>query len=1692
MVRAEKTGRVLINGRYELVERLGGGAQGAVYRVRDRLFPDRPTALKILGTAAPGALLRFEFEQLARLAHPHLVRVFELGLVDMASGPDPPPVGTGFFTEELVDGGPSHRFCRALEPEARTEAAARIGVAVARALTLLHARGLLHRDVKPSNILVGQDGRGIKLIDLGLSRPIALADGLRAGTVRYMAPEALEGFPDERSDLYSLGATLFHLLTGAAPRPGMTIVVDPPQRVPPAFWAVVKGLMADRAADRLGSAREVVLALGRAMGPGILGSGREGDLLDAASEAEDEGTRAARVRSVELIGRDVELSTLVAWLERTVTTGGHESPVAVVSGPPGVGKSRLARAAVVRAQLEGAERGGVVPDLLAGDLRQLVAARLRGLGAESGQRADRGGLAAVRSWLRGGQAPGGAPEVRGKEVLLQEMAELIGTGERPAVLLVEDADKGLAPDLIERMVELRVGGRIGSRVALIAEAREPERARRLARRTEAELVEIGPLDREAEARLVAEVLGRDPGGRFVDDLHDRTGGLPLLTEAVLAALTAKRPIDRIERGGLRDLDLPGDPEQLVLAGLLADAAGAARGLVEAMAVLGRPATLEEIADVAGVEIAEARGSLERLHRRGWLLGVGGDRLVLPGFAMGSLRESLGRTREQKLNRAAFEMLEGRPAADPTALSRHAARAGLKRRARELARGAAEMLEKAGDLPGAIEQLELLLEVTPVERAVETGIDLARLHRLTGNYARALDLLAGIGGGTPPLADRAAFEQAASLRLSGRADEALALLKQLSRSADPTVSMEARALAARTLLDQGALDEADAVLGDVEPAVREDLMHSGLLGTAGLIAMGRGDLERADALFTAGLEAAENTGEARSRARFLALRGMVAHRRGEWRLAAQRYQQALDGADEVGDRHGAATYAVNLAAALTEIDEVGEALARYRDGLGRLRRVGREGELAHAGANYAELLLRVGDLEAADEASRRALEAAERSGLEAARALACCVRGDVLITRGQSEDALDLLASAEKLYEAMGAARDVAIVRWHRAEAMLALGDLQNASAQLEAAIGVGDAGTELERRRVLVELAMAGQGDLADALDALLAALPEPGAGRGTVHLRAFVAAARAARRAGMSRIAREAARDALDILARVRRATPTLHRPVTDALEGEMNELAGQADGPSAGGSAPISSPSGAAPGWERLVRINTRLNSELRIGSLLDLIMDTAIDITSAERGFLLVADKSGKLRIRCARNIDRARLDRDDRDYSKSVAVRAYESGEPIVSTDAQEDEQFRGAHSVVALDLRYILAVPLNVQGRPTGTIYVDSRGGGRFDEARLALLRALADQAAIALTNARLRSENRKRQRRIERLNRELEIRLRAREGELEQVRRDLERRTDHLVTRYSYEGIIGRSQSMADVFRTLDRITATDLPVVILGESGTGKELVARAIHVNGPRRDGPFVAENCAAIPETLLESVLFGHVRGAFTGAVRDSRGLFTEADGGTLFLDEVGDMPLPMQTKLLRVLQEGEVRPVGGTKATRVDVRILVASNADLAALTKSGAFREDLFYRLNVIPVRLPPLRRRKEDIPLLAEHFVSKHRPEDPPHITQSALEVLMDYTWPGNVRQLENEMMRATVLCGDVLDLEHLSDEVVGGASQMSEGPEQLDLETHVGSLKRKLIQLALKRARGNRTKAAELLGVSRYGLTKMLTRFGL
>ncbi|MET0409809.1 MAG: sigma-54 dependent transcriptional regulator [Polyangiaceae bacterium] len=301
-------------------------------------------------------------------------------------------------------------------------------------------------------------------------------------------------------------------------------------------------------------------------------------------------------------------------------------------------------------------------------------------------------------------------------------------------------------------------------------------------------------------------------------------------------------------------------------------------------------------------------------------------------------------------------------------------------------------------------------------------------------------------------------------------------------------------------------------------------------------------------------------------------------------------------------------------------------------------------------------------------------------------------------------------------------------------------------------------------------------------------------------------------------------------------------------------------------------------------------------------------------------------------------------------------------------------------------------------------------------------------------------------------------------------------------------GLIGHSTVMQTLRRHIERVATARVPTLVLGETGSGKELVARAIHYNGPRRAQPFVTENCAAIPETLLESTLFGHVKGAFTGASRGRPGLFSLAHGGTLFLDEIGEMSLGMQSKLLRVIETGEVRPVGGEHSQKVDVRVVGATQRDLEAMVKSGTFRQDLLFRLNVISVRVPPLRERREDVLPLMKHFLEKYRPGQPPALSRSAADRLEGYDWPGNVRELENEARRALVMAEDLIMPEHLSAKVQGRAT-LSVDPDDLNVRRRIDQLETALVTDALERTGGNQTRAAELLGLSRFGLQKMMKR---
>jgi DNA-binding NtrC family response regulator len=458
------------------------------------------------------------------------------------------------------------------------------------------------------------------------------------------------------------------------------------------------------------------------------------------------------------------------------------------------------------------------------------------------------------------------------------------------------------------------------------------------------------------------------------------------------------------------------------------------------------------------------------------------------------------------------------------------------------------------------------------------------------------------------------------------------------------------------------------------------------------------------------------------------------------------------------------------------------------------------------------------------------------------------------------------------------------------------------------------------------------------------------------------------------------------------------------------------------------------------------------------------------------------------------------------------------EPIVAVNAQNDERVGAYASVHQMMLESVACVPILAPGgEAIGALYFETRlkRGSHF-ERELPTLRAFADQVAIALENARLIRENRTRAEELAQANAGLEeARARLEEAlgdrtqELRRTRRRLRDARETLYGHFGYHGLVGTSAAMRRVYALVDRLKETDVPVLITGESGTGKEMVARAIHASSPRSKAKFLGVNCGAIPENLLESELFGHTKGAFTGADRDRKGLFRECDQGSILLDEVGETPKKMQASLLRVLQEHTVRSVGGTAEEPVDVRVIFATNRNLEELVQKGEFREDLYYRIHVVEVRLPSLRERSEDIPQLVDHFfgifAARYKREKGT-LSRDALRRLTEYEWPGNVRQLENVLLNAWVMSeGPELlaeDIE-LPDGWTPRASSGSraENPrprEQAPAAPRKGTVsehrreERERILDALRSCNWNRVKAAEVSGIPRRTFYRRLREYGI
>jgi transcriptional regulator with GAF, ATPase, and Fis domain len=502
-------------------------------------------------------------------------------------------------------------------------------------------------------------------------------------------------------------------------------------------------------------------------------------------------------------------------------------------------------------------------------------------------------------------------------------------------------------------------------------------------------------------------------------------------------------------------------------------------------------------------------------------------------------------------------------------------------------------------------------------------------------------------------------------------------------------------------------------------------------------------------------------------------------------------------------------------------------------------------------------------------------------------------------------------------------------------------------------------------------------------------------------------------------------------------------------------------------------------------LFRFLSVVNSHLRVEQLLPAVLDLSISLSGADRGFVLVYDSRGHLSIKSSRDKQKLDLKEEDFQGSTSIINKALEQ-KKVLYVPKMEETEFSISESIRKWNLQSAICLPLrHGTDRIEGVLYLDSASVvNLLSDEHLQMMQALANYVAICIANTKLFQEVEDQKQKITQLNSELQKRVDLQAGNIAEMKILLAETQRELGKVYGLGSIIGRSKAMLKVYKVLEKVVRTNATILILGESGTGKELIARYIHYNGSRAEKPMVSVNCSAFSEALLESELFGHRKGAFTGATENKMGLFELADDGTLFLDEVGDMSAEMQKKLLRVLQDGEIRPIGSKETQKVDVRIIAATNKNLKDMIQAGTFREDLYFRLNVIMIQLVPLRDRPEDIPLLIDYFTNRiseelNRPLKPPG--GEILKRFLEYDWPGNIRELENELRRVFILETEY-ELELLQ----------SAEEENDDDDINLGTLEKKAILKALEAANGNKTKAAEMLGVPRRTFYKKLIKYNI
>lgn len=1682
-----------IAGRYQILRLLGEGTQGSVFLVKDTApgAAGAERALKLLRaprqSSADLERLRREYRTLALMRHPGLVRVLDFGEDQTSNQP--------FLAMEVVPGEPFVAAARGQRPVWVLRAAGR----VLEALDALHRHGLIHRDVKSENVLVdvGTDPERpsqVTLMDLGLTEDLAGPDQPAGGTLLYTAPEVLTGGrASVRTDLYAVGVLLYAALTQRLPVEGGAVPallegkraeeIQPPSvlrpELNPGIDRLAQRLLAADPEGRYADARGVIEEIDRLTG-------------DARGPAGLVNT---------LVGRETELEKIIAALERPSS---EACPAAVLLfGEPGIGKSRLAEGVVDEMRARGWRVGrGVCRSGGQAALEPMGEALETLLPSSSQRLADEakwGPHHRTMAWAFPGLLPGkegeGSPErtdlPKGRPEALLALGELVEAvlEGRPTLLVFEDLHE-IDPFLLDLVWLLaRRGARLPLRLLLTS--RPPEAFPHLAGAVRAAAAEqlvtelpLGPLGKEGVRRIAADFFGPARAALLTEALLRATGGNPLHLQVLLRDVEA----------GQVDLELSRAPSSLLQAvrALVEREAGPSRRLMEALAIAGRPASAVELAAITSSPEPAVGAALEGLARRQVLVVRGGEFDFAHAHVRDAVNERLAAADRALLHGAWAKLLEADPLRRIERAGHLLAEGEWPDRHAEFEAAAAE-LERAWQPDRAFPFLEAAIRTLPsedrgrlalFERLNRAAVAMANPQRGIAACREWADLAHRLGDLVSE--SRAVGLLAARHRDLWQFDEARVTAEQAVQLAEQSGQPRPRALAEKILATvlwsawdhQGAAFHIDravelfleagdlrwyalclqdtgmprAVTGRIREALeglkecRRRLQTLGdpewtawSLMTEGLVLLMAGDLVGAEERLRQNMRELKAYREDLSLDLPLENLALLLLRMGRFTEALTTAQRLVEEATHSGHNGRRVAGLLLSGEALFQLDERDAARDHHRLALELADAYGEESQLQFARLAIARDLRTDQRWGAAEEEARRAWDSSSRRSNLRLMALSAMELARLALDRRKNIEALEWLdqAAAALRVPREDGAAHLAALHYERARFWQAEGQPKLALAEVHEAIGLTRRSGPRELEIRLLSLAVGLFDSLGDEV--------------------------RAARKLSQAAIAIEQLAAGLDD---PRRRARFLGRPDISAIRDAARRRVSETPNVSGDGRR-------SAEALARLYEVGRAIAEEGDLDPLFQRVVQLAVEQAGAERGLLLLRrPESGELEAVAGSGVEQETT-QDVIRVSRSVLERAN-AGQAILTHDASSSPEFQDCASVVRFGIRSVMCVPLRLGNEVLGMLYVDTRGSSAFFSVTdLRFLEALADQAAVALSYGRL----------VGRLS-----------LEKEQYRRAAERT-------HAFGNLIGRSAAMRKVFDLLEKVAPTELSVLVHGESGTGKELVARALHLNSPRREQPFLSENCAALPEPLLESLLFGHAKGAFTGADSARRGLFAQADGGTLFLDEVGDMSPALQAKLLRVLQEREFRPLGSELAVKTDVRVIAATHRDLEGMVAEGLFRQDLFFRLNGVSILLPPLRERKEDIPALVDHFLAReNRPPggEPWRVEPAVMRALVAHSWPGNVRELENTIRRMCVFSEDgrigpeVLQAEPALTPWGREGRRTAPSAPKTGGVTEVPAEPAAALREALARTGGDKDQAAALLGISRATLYRRLAQYGI